>query len=477
MSKTSILFCASEVYPFAKTGGLADVAHALPRALSKEYDIQVVLPLYSSINTQKYSIKERSSFCLTLGSMEYAVEFLATEFEGIEYIFVASDPLTHKECLYGTPTEGYSDNALRFSIFNHAVVELLKRDSYSIVHCNDWQSALVPLLIKEEPEIKSKTLFTIHNLAYQGIFSYEDYKFLGLDEKYFSMEALEFYGQINFLKAGIAFADKITTVSPNYAKEILTAEFGCGLEGFLKHHSQKLSGILNGLDLEHFSPATDTLIKKTYTNLTEKKENKKAYLQESGLGGFNKPLFAFIGRLTEQKGIELLCSAIEKLADFSCNIVILGDGAQKYSDAIKEIAQQHKNIHFEYTYNEALSHRIYASCDFLLMPSLFEPCGLNQLISMSYGSLPIVHKVGGLKDSVSDYKQFKSSSKNSYGILFKDASLDNFMQAIEEGLILYEKKRVYNSLVKHNMQVDFSWKKSAQKYAKIYKELLGEPHA
>jgi len=472
MSKKSLLFCASEVYPFAKTGGLADVAHALPRALSESYNIQVVLPLYASIDRDKYSIISlKNSFNITLNTKPYEVELYGCKYEGVEYLFIYSALLCERDFLYGTPSQGYEDNALRFAIFNHAIVELLKQKEYAFAHLNDWQSALTPLLIKHAKNIETKTLFTIHNLAYQGVFAYEELFNIGVNSSYFNIDALEFYGKVNFMKAGIAYADAVTTVSPSYAKEILTPAFGCGLEGFLTHHNNKLRGILNGLDTEHFNPNKDKLIEQTFTNLTQKLENKKAYLKEAKLKGIKKPLFAFIGRFTHQKGIDLLIEVLESLALESCNIVILGDGEEKYQTQVEAISQKHTNIHFEFKYNEPLSHRIYASSDFLLMPSLFEPCGLNQMIAMSYGALPIVHSVGGLKDSVQNYKRFNAESPKGYGLAFKTPNADSFLKVLKEALKLYGSKKEYNVLVKHNMLCDFSWSQSAQLYKKLYEEL------
>jgi len=472
MSKQSLLFCASEVYPFAKTGGLADVAHSLPRVLQENYDVQVVLPLYSSIDREKFSILAlQNSFVIDMNGIKYDIELFRSTYEGVEYIFIYSTLLCDREFLYGTPTHGYQDNPVRFAIFNHAIIELLKQKKYDIAHLNDWQSALIPLLIKQEGTIQTKTLFTIHNLAYQGVFDYEALFSIGVHTKYFNIEALEFYGKLNFMKAGIAYADAITTVSDNYAKEILTPEFGCGLEGFLTHHKEKLTGIVNGIDTEHFTPSSDKLLEFPFNTLTQKALNKKAYLKKTKFKGIKKPLFIFIGRFTGQKGINLLIEVLPKIASKDCNIAILGDGEEQYQIQIKEMASGYPNIHFEFTYNETLSHQMYASADFLLMPSLFEPCGLNQLIAMRYGAIPIVHKVGGLKDTVQNYKRFNPKSPKGYGILFEKPTASSFMRAISQALELYETKKDYNIVVKHNMNCDFSWSRSAALYTKLYKQL------
>ena len=472
MTKKSLLFCASEVYPFAKTGGLADVSHSLPRALQDSYELKVVMPLYSLIDRKKYAIKSlNKSFSISMNDIDYEVELFCCTYEGLEYIFIYSTLLCDREFLYGTPTSGYPDNALRFTIFCRGIVELLRANTYDIVHLNDWQTALVPLLLQEESEINTKTLFTIHNLAYQGLFSYETLNEIAIDSKYFTIDVLEFYGQMNFMKAAIAYSDAVTTVSQSYADEILTATFGCGLDGFLRSHKSKLTGIINGIDSEHFTPSKDKLLEYPFTNLTEKKLNKKSYLKEKNLKGITKPLFIFIGRFTSQKGVDLLIDSLEEIALNDCNIAILGDGEIQYQEKIKEIVDRYDNIHFEFKYNEVLSHQMYASADFLLMPSLFEPCGLNQMIAMSYGAIPIVHKVGGLKDTVNDYKLFDKESNKAYGILFEDPSSDSLIYSFNEALALYSTKKDYNKIVKHNMLCDFSWKNSAKLYDKLYKQL------
>lgn len=470
--KESILFCSSEVYPFAKTGGLADVAHALPRALAKEYDIEVVLPLYKSIQKERFKIVSLGKkYQIYIQEKSYDVELFGCVYEDMNYLFAYEPILCDREFLYGTPDAGYSDNALRFALFNYVIVELLKEKRYKIAHLNDWQSALVPLLLQEKPSIQTKTVLTIHNLAFQGVFAFEELENIGVDKRHFHMEGLEFYGQINFLKAGIAFSDAVTTVSAQYAKEILTPEFGCGLDGFLTRHKEKTRGILNGIDTLHFHPAHDKLIAFAYETPKGKAANKKNYLKERKLRGINKPLFAFIGRFTEQKGISLLTEVLEDLAKRPCSIIILGEGEEALQNPLKELAKKHTNIRLFFEYNEVHSHCIYASADFLLMPSLFEPCGLNQMIAMNYGAIPIVHSVGGLKESVHNYKRYDAQSDKGYGIVFKKPTKNAFFKAILEAFALYKSKKDYNSLREHNMAVDFSWSKSAKRYKKLYTEL------
>lgn len=473
MSKARLLFAASEVYPFAKTGGLADVAHSLPRALNREYEVCVVMPLYRTVDRKRFGIvvlDER--FDITMGEIDYSVELYGCEYEGINYRFIYSPLLCEREFLYGPPESGYEDNALRFGIFNYAIMKMLKQQIYAIAHLNDWQSALVPLMVKEDDTITTKTLYTIHNLSYQGSFDASVLKELGINEACFTIDGLEFYGQVNFMKAGIAYADRVSTVSPTYAKEILTPEFGCGLEGFLQHHRQKLVGIVNGIDTEHFSPSTDKALIEPYDTLSGKVLNKTAYLKQTGLKGVKKPLFVFIGRFTWQKGMDLLIETLPKIASLECNIAILGEGEVRYREALKSIADIHKNIYLEFGYDEALSHRMYAAADFLIMPSLFEPCGLTQMIAMSYGTLPVVHHIGGLADTVISVEKYDSKSASGYGVAFTRPTVRSFGNAVYHAVMLYGDKRRYNLIAKHNMKCDFSWQESARTYESLYRQMI-----
>jgi len=475
MSKKRLLFAASEVYPFAKSGGLADVAHSLPRALCGEYDVHVVMPLYQFVDRELFAIKPLGThFDIVMGDVEYKVELFGCSYEGLEYLFLYTPLLCDREFLYGSAQSGYDDNALRFGLFSYAMLALLKHKEYAIVHLNDWQTALLALLIKADKTIQPKTLFTIHNLAYQGVFDWCVLQALGIDEAYFTLDGVEFYGQVNFMKAGIAYADKITTVSPNYAKEILTPEFGCGLEGFLKHHRTKLVGIVNGIDMVHFSPSSDKALVKPYSDLAGKKVNKKAYLSEVGLKGVNKALYVFIARFTWQKGMDLLVEALPKIASQECNIAILGEGEVQYHDALKVISNEYPNVHLDFGYDESLSHRMYAAADFLLMPSLFEPCGLNQMIAMHYGVVPVVHHVGGLVDTVHKEKEFDPKLSHGYGLAFTSPTERAFVKAVRHAQEIYENKRYYNKIAKHNMTCDFSWKESAKSYLKLYADRVKE---
>ncbi len=472
--KLKVLFASSEVYPFAKSGGLADVAYALPKALSKKFEINVILPLYASIDIDKYYIKPvRPSFSVEMGGKSYDILLHKCRHEGIIYIFVQSERISEKEYFYGPPDQGYADNAVRFALFCRAIIEVLKEDSsYTILHCNDWQTALAPLLVKEDLSLHIKTVFTIHNLAYQGIFDRDTLDEIGLSPGYFHSEALEYYGAINLMKAGIVYADSITTVSSEYAKEIQTQVFGCGLEGLLVYHRTKLHGILNGIDTEFFDPQSDPLISHHYTpsDLDGKKSDKKAFLKYSGLKGAQKPLFVFIGRFTEQKGISLLIEILEQTASLEINIAILGEGEIRYRTQLEQIVSLNSHIHLFFGYDEETSHRLYAAGDFLLMPSFFEPCGLTQMIAMRYGTVPIVHNVGGLKQTVHSYKIFDPGAKHGFGITYSEQKPEVLLDALLKAVKLY-KTPFLETLNLHNMRCDFSWTKSVEAYTALYHNL------
>lgn len=472
MSKR-ILFVSSEVYPFAKTGGLADVSYGLPRALNALYDVEVVMPLYCSIDKEKYKISPQGEpFDLYMGGISYSVQLSSCTYEGIKYLFIYTPCLCDREFLYGTPEYGYEDNAIRFGIFSHAVVSLLKSQHYNILHLNDWQSALVALLVNEDDSISTKVIFTIHNLAYQGIFDRSVLQSIGISEHYFNMDALEFHSSVSFMKAGIAYAQSITTVSPTYAKEILTDKSGCGLEGFLQLHSHKLKGVLNGIDMEHFSPVDDSALIASYSDVKGKKASKSDFLKLSGLKGATKPLLVFISRFAEQKGMEILIESLEKIAGLDCNIALLGEGGNHFHEELTLICERNKNIHLTFGYDEPFAHRLYAASDFLLMPSLFEPCGLNQMIAFVYGSVPIVHRVGGLADTVKRFESYDAASQNGYGVLFNTPTSRSLIAAVQKALELYSDKKLLEEIANHNMKCDFSWTKSAKIYSDLYKKLL-----
>ncbi|WP_456454814.1 glycogen synthase GlgA [Thermovibrio sp.] len=466
-----ILFCSSEVYPFAKTGGLADVSYSLPKALSQlGVEVQEVMPLYKCVDRQKFKLKFTGKRIeVNLGGKVY--EFRVWELkDSVHYYFLENDTFYNREYLYGTPEGDYPDNDLRFGGFCWAVARLIKEKFFKvdIVHTNDWQTSLIPVISKKKLSLNVKNLQTIHNLAYQGVFPKETIERLNLGWELFHMEALEFWGKVNFLKGGIVFSDAVNTVSPTYAKEIMTPEFGFGLDGVLRKYSYKLFGILNGIDYDVWNPEIDPFIYANYsdTNIERKEINKEKLLREVGLN-VNKPLFIFIGRFAKQKGIDLIESAIEELKRMDANFLILGFGDERYNEFFRSINHKAKNIRAKVEFNEELSHKMYAAGDFLLMPSLFEPCGLNQMIAMRYGTLVVGRKTGGIADTVKDIKE-----EGGYGILFEEFSPSAFINGVKRALELYKHMGKFKNLQKKVMNIDFSWSRSATQYLRLYENLL-----
>ena len=461
-----VLFASSEIYPYAKSGGLADVADALPHAMQKEVDISRVMPLYGFIDTK--GLKSVESFKVNLSGISYDITVYAKNENKITTYFIKAPLLSQTQNLYGDENGDYGNNDLRFAIFSMGVVELALKLGVDILHLNDWHTALAALYIKDK-NLKIKTVFTIHNLAYQGIFEFNSLGRIGVDHKYFTMSSLEFWGDVNILKAGVVYGDWVTTVSPTYAKEIQTKEFGCGLDGLLSFHKDKLSGILNGINTDIFNPKTDKSLVCNFDekDLKAKHKNKIDFIKNSNLKDPRKPLFVMITRLVEQKGIDLVISTLKKLLKNKINLFILGEGDEKISDKLLKLSKKYDNFEFFRGYDEVLSHKAYASADFLLMPSKFEPCGLNQMIAMRYGVVPVVHSVGGLKDSVSE-----GSMACGEGVEFKKFRDKDFLDATDRALKLKKDTKKFNKIQKLNMECDFSFSKSALKYVEIYKKIL-----
>jgi starch synthase len=461
------LFASSEIFPYAKTGGLADVAQALPQALSKELEIISVMPLYGFMSPSQL-IRDSFEFNIMLGGISYDITLYRSKNQNITTYFIAAPLLSTTKSLYHDDQGEYANNDLRFGIFCAAVVELALHLNVDLVHLNDWHSALVALFIKERT-LPIKSIFTIHNLAYQGVFHASSLQRLGIDSRYFTMEGMEFYGALNFMKAGIAYCDRITTVSPQYAKEILTKEFGCGLEGFLNLHRDKLSGILNGIDTYFFNPKEDKALPYTYdkNDIASKYLNKKALIQEVGLKDPRKPLFVMISRLVHQKGFDLLLQVLPAMLKKRLNLLLLVDGKSSYQEPLVKLAKKHDNFVLLEGYDENLSHRIYAGGDFLLMPSLYEPCGLNQMIAMRYGTIAFVHGVGGLFDSVHE-----NSVTCGQGIVFSKPTKKAFLDALERALKLKSATMNIAEMIRFNMECDFSFEISAKRYLQLYKTVL-----
>lgn len=480
-----ILFASSEVYPLIKTGGLADVSAALPIAIKeKRHDVRIIMPAYKDVIERLENPKKVSQLTLpgVIGTIDlleeklpgtnipvYLVDYSAA-FDRIGNPYVGSD---------GLP---WPDNAERFSLFCKVIAELaLNRAQLDwqpdLLHCNDWQTALAPALFRNE-DTRPATVFTIHNLAYQGNFPHATFSVLGLDPELWSPELLEFHNQMSFIKGGIIFANQVNTVSPAYAKEIQTEDFGCGLDGLLTHHSNKLSGILNGIDTKTWDPAGDSYLSENYdlTTIESKKSNKSALQNEFKLD--NDPsmlLLGFIGRLVEQKGIDFIIKLIPQLINLPVQLVILGTGNQQFERELQALADNHPNqIGCKIGYSEALSHQIEAGSDVFLMPSRFEPCGLNQMYSLRYGTVPIVNNVGGLSDTVTNLNRKNSNLKKACGFVMKDTSGDALYDEIVRAVNSFQNTDTWSSLVTNGMKKDFSWKRSANEYVKLYKRAIEE---
>jgi len=470
-----VLMASSEIDPLAKTGGLADVASSLPKALKKEgVDIFLVMPYYKKfVSKTPFKVENTGySFEVFLNGKLIKGGFYKTWLDSVPIFLVENDELYDRENLYGTPQGDYPDNWLRFGFFSYSVLELAKLlKDVDILHLNDWQTALVPYIkMKKYPEHKNaKCLLSIHNLAYQGIFDKEVLEALGLGYDEFHMDGVEFYGRVNFLKAGIVFSDFINTVSPTYAQEIQTPEFGYGLDGILRKRKDVLVGILNGIDYDVWNPERDSEI---YVNfgqsdlLEGKRENKLRLLSETNLKGDDKPLFGIVSRLAEQKGFDLFPPIMESLAKLDLNMVVLGAGDKLYQDMFLEISKNYKNIYVKIGFDPVFAKRIYASSDFFLMPSKYEPCGLGQLIAMRYGTIPVVRATGGLRDTVKDV------SEGGYGIVFEKYEPQELLKAVKRAIDFYRDQEKFKASVKYVFGLDFSWKNSALEYIKLYNRML-----
>ncbi len=474
-----ILFVTSEVHPLIKTGGLADVSGSLPKALAElGEDIRIVLPRYQAIKTN-----EDIYYKSTLKINESEVNLLETRLPGTDVIVWLVDyPKFFK--LPGNPYHDDSGNpwaniAERFALFCRAAVEIAMNRAYldwqpEIIHCNDWQSGLVPALLSLEPN-RPATLFTIHNLAYQGVFPKSVDYALNLPQQLWDEDGIEFYGMLSFLKSGLAYADRITTVSPSYAEEIQTSQFGCGLDGLLSHRRDVLAGIINGIDSGHWNPKSDSYISSNYNHetLNKKLPNKTALQKQLGLPTNKKiPIFGVISRLVEQKGIDLLLGCMDEILELPLQLVILGSGDKTIEQDLLEYAKAYPTkIAVKIGYDEALSHQIEAGVDIFLMPSRYEPCGLNQMYSQLYGTIPVVNKVGGLADTVIDAIPHTISDNTATGIVFNGALSGTLLEAIKRALMLYAQPEAWKQMQVNGIKKDFSWKQSAGQYKELYGQL------
>ncbi|KXS53476.1 MAG: starch synthase, partial [Marinobacter sp. T13-3] len=442
-----ILFATSEAYPLVKTGGLGDVSASLPEALCRAgHDCQILLPGYpAAINA---AIDAGSKRTTRFRHGQYDIGLWKTNLPGtsVGLWLVECSALFERQGdspYQDTGGKDWWDNAYRFELFGRigammAMGQLGLAWKPDVVHCNDWQTGLLPVFLKSF-HASPPTVFTVHNLAYQGLFSQETFRALGLPDHLWNFEQLEFHDQLSFIKGGLVFSDAITTVSPTYAREIKTPELGCGLDGLLRHRAARLSGILNGIDAEVWDPQHDPYLKAHYSqeDLTGKAECRKQLQQALGLKIGPAPLLGFVGRLVEQKGLDWLLEVIPALLRQGCQFALLGSGDARYKKALQALASQWPDqLALTLGYNEAMAHRITAGADLFLMPSKFEPCGLNQMYSLRYGTIPVVHGVGGLNDTVFDPAEASSDIAN--GFVFRQPSSGAFMNAIERALNAWE---------------------------------------
>lgn len=478
--KLHVLMAAAEAVPYSKTGGLADVVGALASALTqKGHSVTVFLPLYGQIDTGAFSLNSTGkTVSVPISDRKEEGEVFTEERNGVVYCFIKNDRYFARPGLYGTNEGDYSDNAERFVFFSRAILEGAKQLGLQpdVLHAHDWHTGLVPVYLKSVYAGdfgKTASLFTIHNLGYQGIFWHYDWHLLNLPWEYFNHQALEFYGKINFLKGGLVFADALSTVSPKYAKEIQTAAYGHRLEGVLSRRKKDLYGILNGIDTEEWDPARDRYLPATYDskNLAGKARCKSSLQKEVGLPVQKEiPLLVMITRLAEQKGIDLLAAVFEKIMKRPVQIVILGSGEKKYETLLASMAGNHPaRAAVRIAYDQALAHRIEAGGDIFLMPSRYEPCGLNQMMSLRYGTVPVVRATGGLDDTVA---QFDPGTLQGNGFKFKAYTAVAFLRQILNALSLYTEKKKWQALIQNGMAGDYSWDRSAEKYIKLYHKVI-----
>lgn len=478
-----VLVASSEIVPFAKTGGLADVTGALPKALRRVgVEADCILPRYRSVERAGVRIEQAfSPFRVPVGHREEPAAVDAADAGcGVRAFFVRNARYFDREHLYGTSDGDYVDNCERFAFFCRAVVEWLVRADvpYDIVHCNDWQTALIPAYLKtlyadSAPARRGGTVFTIHNMGYQGIFWNHDLPLTGLPWDLFTPKGIEFYGKLNLLKAGLVFADLLTTVSPTYSREIQTPEYGCGLEGVLFERRADLFGILNGADYEEWNPAADRFIAATYSrdDMSGKRLCREDLLAEFGWPrDAAEPVIGIVGRLTGQKGFDLIAQAGEWLAAQPLRLAILGRGERALEEEMESLSQRFpERIGVRLAYDEVLAHKIEAGADMYLMPSRYEPCGLNQIYSLRYGTVPVVRDTGGLADTVVD-----ADTDYAAGTGFKFARYDagEMKEALSRALAARADLPRWEAIVRRGMEQDFSWETSARRYAALYEAVL-----
>lgn len=473
----NILFATSEAVPLAKTGGLADVAGALPKALNAcGADVRIVMPKYEEI-PESYLLEFRliAEFQVRFGWRNQYCGLLSAQIDGVTYYLIDNEFYFKRRGLYG-----YGDDAERFVFFCFAVMEAVRYMSFhpQIVHCHDWQTGLIPFLLRTRYAFDpawsyAKSVFTIHNLKYQGLFSMDLIKELtGAGDDMFVPDKLEFHGAASCMKGGLVYADKLTTVSGTYAQEIQTPYFGEGLDAMLRYRSSDLVGIVNGIDEELFDPMNDAALHTPYRNSSSRKRKNKVELQrEMGLTeSADIPLIGIVSRLVEQKGFDLIAAVLEELLQEEVQLVVLGAGERKYEELFRDAANRHpQQAALWLGYSDSMARRIYAGSDLFAMPSKFEPCGLSQLIALRYRSVPVVRETGGLKDTVQAYNEYTGEGN---GFSFANYNAHEFLFSLKRALSVYRQEEEWKRIVENGARADYSWSSSAKAYMNVYAQLL-----
>ena len=485
----NILFATSEAVPFSKTGGLGDVCGALPRALANlGHQPSLILPAFRHIFQTKQTVEPTGvEFEIPIGQKQVHGRYLRSTLpdSDVPVYFVDNPDYFDRPELYRENGEDYRDNCERFTFFSRAAIRAIALLDLGteLLHCHDWPTGLIPAYLKtmfgdRPPYDQVATLYTIHNLAYQGSFWHWDMALTGIDWQYFNWQQMEFYGNLNFMKTAIAFSDAVNTVSPSYAQEIMRPPLSCGLEGALQHRSADLYGILNGVDYTAWDPATDEFLgENTYDSAsfqTGKAACKAALQREMGLPERSEvPLLAAVGRLADQKGLDLIARVMQQWApEKDRQWVILGTGEPKYHEMFRQLAHEHPDrVAVRLEFSNELAHKIEAGADMFLMPSQYEPCGLNQLYSLKYGTVPIVRKTGGLADTVVDTNQLTLANEVATGFTFEDYTSLALADTLSRACDLFQDKETWHTLIVRGMQQDWSWNRSAELYAELYAEI------
>jgi starch synthase len=475
----NIVVAASEGIPFSKTGGLADVIGALPRALVQlGHSVTVYLPRYKQTRLESSSVVLRSvtipfddqyRFCSVLDGGKHA---------GVQFYFIDYPPFFDRDALYGLPTGDYPDNAERFALFCRAILEATKILGVpDVFHCHDWQTALIPVLLRSnyvgDPAFhRVPTIFTIHNIGYQGLFDSDVLPLLGLPWELFTVKRMEFYGRVNFLKGGIVFSDYVTTVSRRYAQEIQTSEYGFGLEGVLRARAATLAGILNGVDYDEWDPAKDKHIACKYSpeSLEGKAQCREELLRQFELQSANPkaPVIGIVSRFAAQKGFDLIAQVADRLMIEPLTMVVLGTGEKEYEYLFRRLAQQYPNkFGLRVAYDNELAHLVEAGADMFLMPSHYEPCGLNQIYSLKYGTVPIVRATGGLDDTVESYDP---QTGKGTGFKFVEYHGTALLEKVQEALSVFQNRPIWERIMRNGMTKDYSWHASAREYVKVFEK-------